>query len=236
MSKIKLLSIVLVAAFMATTTQAAIIVVDGDTADTSIGLNESNAPIVAWPGGASNAIGSANHQYNKGDSVTVVVFELPDLGGEAIDTADLTFDGKRTWESVWNVDLYGTRSAASASVSVADYGYGPTPGGTLIQDNIMTPADLNNTWFSKSTDATGDAALAAWLADQYTAVGAGGFVFLRFNSDDVTPQPAGDVNTYTVAAANATTEAIPVLTITTVPEPASLSLIALGALMIARRR
>ena len=201
---------------MTISVEAGTFTTNGLISDTDIGMNTSTNPIVLWSGGADLYCGGNNPTYNKGDECSVLVFQLPDLGGGSISSANLDFDGYRSHESVWNIDLYAVRSSSSSSaVNVSDYGFGPSPTGTLVQDNIMSPSDVNITWFSKSTDATGDVNLANWLTAQYTAVGVGGYVFLRFNPDNTIAQLTGDGSVYMISSANATVRAKPTLTITT---------------------
>ena len=214
---ISMVAIVVGYLMMANVLQAGTFTTNSLAADVYIGI--STNPIVehvAWVGDSVLYCGGANYEYNKGDMCAVVVFQLPDLGGETIASANLTFTGQRQWETVWNIDLYGVRSSSSSSAVITnDYGFGPGTSGTLIQDDIMTPGDANTTWISKATDVTGDANLASWLTAQYASVGAGGYVFLRFNPDNVVARPTGDANTYLIAAHEHTTEAMPALTITT---------------------
>lgn len=184
--------------------------------DTGVGMNVSTNPVVLYTAQQYYICGGANYAYNQGDECVVLVFQLPELGGEAIGSANLDFDGYREHENSWNVDLYGVRSSSSsANVSTVDYRFGPSPAGTLIQNDIMTPSQINLTWISLSTDATGDSNLANWLIAQYSAVGAGGYVFLCFNSDNVIPQLTGDGNNYRIALAEHVSQAHPSLTITT---------------------
>lgn len=150
------------------------------------------------------------------NSEGVLVFKLPELPiGQKISTAKLTVMSQRSWETAWNIDLYAIRSSASSpAVKMDDYGaYGDSAAGVKIVDNWLTPSDANIAWISRSNDDVAGAVLASWLMDQYTAVGAGGYVFLRFQPDSASA--IGDNNAYNVAGAMSTTQAVPVLLIKT---------------------
>jgi hypothetical protein len=210
---------VMIAVFMISLSgvEAGTFTTNGLTADVSIGYSTNPLTLhILWVGETKLYNGGNVYDYNKGDRCSIMVFQLPDLGEESIASANLDFDGQRQWEDTWNIDLYGVRSSSSSTAVITnDYGFGQNPSGTLIQDNIMTPSDANNAWVSKSTDDTGDANLASWLIAQYAAVGAGGYVFIRFNPDNTVAIPTGDANLYMIASADSTTQAKPVLTITT---------------------
>ncbi len=188
-------------------------------ADQEIGLNASGEPVLLFVGQNAFLLGDDNVAYNRGSVCGVAVFALPDLGGETIDSASLSFDlysgypgGVNDWPK--GLDLYGVRYASSPSVLLSDYapvGAAPVGNGTLIQDDVFVmPSNGSYAWASHQTDATGDAALAAWLAAQYAA-GAqpGDYVFLRLNVDKPT------ANSVQVASANNTAHSVPTLTIST---------------------
>jgi len=219
--------------------QAAVIPINSEPSDNSIGLNASAEPILSYTAQTTLIVGDDNFAYNKGDNCAVVVFALPDLGGETISAASLSVDlytgypgGVNDWPK--SLNLYGVRYGSSSAVLTSDFApVSADPGnGTLIQLGIFTmPSSGVYAWDSYETDAAGDAALAAWIADQYAAgAQAGDYVFLRFNLDKPT------ANSVQIASANSVDHNIPVLTITTIPEPATLGLLALGALTALRRR
>ena len=214
---------------------AAVISVASDPADTTIGLNTEGVPGVHWNAATTMIIGDDNAQYGKDDVAAVAVFQLPDLGGEAIDTANLSC--RMSWGRYalsGGVDVYGVRAASSNAVLVGDYGWGQpltTGGGTLIQDDFIVHAGETQDLATFETDDTADAALAAWLAGAYSSGAvAGDYVFIRFNGD------AQSNNTFGLISGNHATEMPPTLTITTIPEPATLGFLALGALAAFRRR
>ncbi|MFW6146039.1 MAG: PEP-CTERM sorting domain-containing protein [Planctomycetota bacterium] len=214
---------------------AAMFDITSDTADTTIGLDGDGVAHVHWNGASSLGIGDDNAQYSKDDVAAVVMFELPDLGGEIIDTANLSCRmswGK--WALSGGIDVYGVRYASSNSVQASDYGWGQpltTGGGTLIQDDFIVHAGESQPMATFETDDAADVVLATWLADAYDAgAAAGDYVFIRFNGD------AQSANSYSLVAANHSSEMPPTLTITTIPEPATLSILALGALAAIRRR
>ncbi len=214
---------------------AAMFDVTSDPGDTTIGLNTEGVPGVHWNGATTMIIGDDNAQYGKDDVAAVAVFQLPDLGGEAIESANLAC--RMTWGKYalsGGVDVYATRYASSKSVIVDDYGWGQpltTGGGTLIQDDLIVHAGEAQEMATFETDDAADAVLAAWLADAYAGGAvAGDYVFIRFNGD------AQSANTFNLVSGNHTTEMPPTLTITTVPEPATLSVLALGGLAVLCRR
>ncbi|NLF29905.1 MAG: PEP-CTERM sorting domain-containing protein [Planctomycetes bacterium] len=232
----RLSALVLVAIVAAgLTADGAIIDVTGDTADTTIGLNAEGIPGVHWNAATTMIIGDDNAAYGKDDVAAVLVFQLPDLGGEDIAAANLGC--RMSWGQhaiSGGVDVYALRYDAGKSVLAADYGWGQpltTGGGTLIQDDFVLHGGTSQPLATFETDDAADAALAAWLADIYDAGAvAGDYVFLRFNGD------RQSANSFSLISANHATEMKPTLTITTVPEPATLGVLALGALAVIRRR
>jgi hypothetical protein len=178
-------------------------------------------------------------------------FALPDLGGETILSANLLMHAVDSeWGVGLSLDLYGVRVDASSLTASTDHYVGPWDisgaNGAPIMQAFATkvqgnPAPGNER--NVETDAAGDAALAAWLTGLYTA-GAqpGDFVFLRVNPDT---DNEGGSNTYiyfdtgntsTVQGNGRTYVQVPLLTIETTPEPASLCLLALGGLVVIRKR
>jgi hypothetical protein len=182
--------------FVGGVVSAGTITVNGDVNDTSVGVGTNNPPLtLLWIGQAEERAGGNNYPFGKGDTVVVYVFQLPVLpGGHIVSAANLSFDANNNFETVWNIDLYGVRSAATSTVLTNDWSYGPGASGTLIQDNILTPV-ATTTWANRNTDATGQTNLAVWLNQQYTVIGSGGYVFLRLNPDNATSVPTGDATT-----------------------------------------
>lgn len=185
------------------------------------------------------ALGGAATNAN-GGRAAVLVFQLPDLGAVAnpFSSASLTFRvgniDTSTATTLVNGDLYGLGQRAAATVLSTDYYLGDLDGtdATLVQDNILTPSTTANA--NATTDAGGSTALAAYLNAQYAGgANIGNFVFLRLSPD--APHTTG--TGYNVHTANDTTVANnPFITYEAIPEPASLGLIGLAGLALARRR
>lgn len=213
--------------------QAVVFNINGNTADQGIySTGGSN-----WVGQDTGRVGGAS---DTADGAFVYVFALPDLGGEAIDTASLDFSFTISNSPNGNADLYGLDYSSTAGVSAAtDYyqgAYGDDPNATPLQDDILT---LSSTEGRMSTDATGSANLASYLTAQYdNGAQPGDYVKLRLNID-----VANESNYYYYkvdSANNGTVENRPVLNITTVPEPSTFAIgagvIAILATVIRRKR
>ena len=237
----KILATTLIAAMSTSVSMAAVINEDVDDGSTHIGLNGAGTPIVYNPGEYIITAGDDNSSSNRDDESAVLVFQLPNLAGETISDANLSSSIKIQWPGAGSyplgLDLYGVRYSDTHTVLASDYlAIGSTGNGTLIQDDVVSLANNNAgsaSFIARETSASGDAALVTWLTDQYTAgATAGNFVFLRFTPD------ASSSNPWQIASFGHTTEATPVLTIETIPEPATIGLVAAisGALLFIRRR
>lgn len=199
--------------------------IESDPADQSIGVDTNDTPAMIWSADPILFMGDDYYEYGKGDMCGILVFELPDLGGQAIASANLAVDyvaehiGGGDDPMPKGVDLYGVRYNAANIVLPIDYGFKSigTNNGTLLQDAfIYEEVSQANDWAVEETDAAGDAALASWLADQYTAGAvAGDYVFLRLHSD------SHMMNPIKVASGNSTAQSKPTLTITVDTGPAS---------------
>ena len=236
----KLLVTTLIVAMGASVSMATMINVDADGADLGLFGNGTTATSAIWAGQASAYL--ANNA-NWGEYISV--FQLPDLGGESVSNVTLKVALKAdTWQNWGNVDIYGVRSSASATVALSDYGvYGDNAGnGTKVQDNFFLSGTGDGTYQDYSTDASGNTAFKSWLVDQYTNVGVGGYVFLRLQPDGLTSAHGISAGTseYTDTAGNngGVGGSTPVLTIETIPEPATLGLVAgfAGAIIFIRRK
>jgi len=168
------------------------ITISSDAADTFIGLNSGGTPVPYYAGQDTLNMGDDNFGSSQGDNCAVVVFELPDLEGKTIAIANLTVEIKVGWPGAASyplgVDLYGIRYADSPTVLASDYGFNGSGPGSLIQDNVWEiSSNINVPYAPFETDGAGDAVLAGWVSDQYTA-GAqpGDYVFLRYELDTST--------------------------------------------------
>jgi len=228
----KKLIAMLAIACCASVSMAAVIDIDADLLDQQVRGNGTTGTSLNWSG-------QANDQVSGSQSGEMVVqFVLPDLGGEAISSANLLASlNSPTWQTWGNVDVYGVRYSSAAAVALSDYApFSDSAGnGTKIMDNFYVSGSGTAAYVDLNTDATGDAALAVWLTAQYTAGAvAGDYVFLRFQPDHM---DAVGGHAITFATANTAGETTPVLSITTVPEPATIGMLGLGALvaMLVRR-
>ncbi len=162
----------------------------------------------------------------------VLVFQLPDLQGKAIESASLTVSAtKANANNTYTqaADLYAVRcvhntaSNSDTEISTGDYqaqtAYSATNNGVGIMNDFLpknTPTAADGPY---STDAAGGTALGAWIQAQYNA-GAlpGDYVFLRLNVDT---NPNGSTNyNYRGWTINSGDNAAnrPVLTINTVSQ------------------
>ncbi|MFW6154715.1 MAG: PKD domain-containing protein [Planctomycetota bacterium] len=148
------------------------------------------------------------------DGAAVLPFQLPTLAaGETIATANLDINLEKIQHSPsGNVDLYGLGWRSSSGVLVGDFYQGAYDGDSTdawaLQDDFATLATPSG---NVATDATGDANLASYVADQYAAGAQGGdYVFLRLNPD------IADVEDYWYwVFTSANGSPVPVLTIET---------------------
>jgi hypothetical protein len=125
-------------------------------------------------------------------SAGVMAFELPDLKGATLSSANLKFrvNSKGSMNSNYNcnINIEAIRSGAMGSVIVSnDYRLiGQLQAGeVMIQEDVAVWT--NSVPRDYQTSAAGANTLGTWLADQYDSVGIGGVVFLRLAPDrDVT--------------------------------------------------
>ncbi|WP_269538016.1 PEP-CTERM sorting domain-containing protein [Cerasicoccus fimbriatus] len=219
-----------------------------DTADTYIGLNSSDEPVIGDVNGGLLLNGDNNSAFNNLDGASILVFELPDLAGETLADATLEFTitggsylalgGSGTLPK--GIDLYGLRYNSASTVQISDYGFGDNPGnGTELQQDVfeITTNDNGSGWPSTiSSDIPGGANIASWIQSLYdSGAVAGDYAFLRLNLDD------GTNNALFIASGNSTDISVrPNLTLTTVPEPsiytALFGLLTLGFVLQRRRR
>jgi hypothetical protein len=218
--------------------------ITGDTRDAGIIDNDDPADGVGDTVTKVNAAGLDVGSFDvtpPSRQVAVWVFQLPDLSGtnDEVDTANFSVRRFLTQNVTFGVDLWALRvsdptdgDTGDDQVLTTDYGAGPTPQGPASQGLLQSN-------FGTSTDATGDAALAQYLRDNYVN---DGLLFLRANPDTVNFGDDGaggtDLHRIAYASANRTDNNLPNLELTfrVIPEPASLSVLGLGGLMLITRR
>ena len=188
-------------------------VIVSDTADNYIGLDTNGVPHLIWSLEPNMGIGQVNFEYKKGEQCVIVMFPLPALGSWAVSNANLAVDISAGWPGGSDpfpkgVDLYGIRYNSSPTALTSDHGYNGSGSGTLIQENVFSSGNDNTPYTNVTTSATGDGALAGWLADQYTAGAVeGDFVFFRYEAN------ADSANGWRIASFEHATQAQPTLTI-----------------------
>ena len=174
--------------------------------------------------------------------VGIYVFKLPSLSaGETVTGASFQayLSEVQTNLASFNVDMYVTRVGSGTTYDYAtDFGDGPTPApvlGTLIQNDFVTPTTPKDALVN--TSAAGNTALLNYLNLPGNYVG-GSYLFVRLNGDYSNLQNQEWANFMTADKGSQAGSAglMPTLTLTTVPEPASLALLGLSGLAMLRRR
>lgn len=162
--------------------------------------------------------------------MAVIPFLLPDLpAGERIDTASLSIEVTQNayanLSSGQNLNIIGVRSATSSTVLAADFSGGTTVASSVLYMDYDVPGIVADHTFSS-------AGLADYLQSIYDAPGyvsGSTYVFLRLAPNE----PDVRANSYLIiASANHTTASVPTLTLTTIPEPATVGMLGFGTLMI----
>lgn len=190
-------------------------IIKSDAADNSIGINSNGTPSLYFVGQTTLSVGDDNYGSGKAEGCAIVVFKLPDLNGKEITAANLEAQVTISWSGATNypvgLDLYGVRYASSPTVLTNDYGFMGSGPGELIQDNVWeVPASAVYPYEIYETDESGDAALAAWITEQYSAGAvAGDYIFLRYDSDQFITNP------FTMGSGDAVTNQTPTLTLVT---------------------
>jgi hypothetical protein len=187
----------------------------------------------------------------------ILPFQLPPLPeGEEIVSATLTFlivgqAATNQPRADQNADLYGLPFAASFADPVSDvatynarYFSGPndtTTGVVKLQDNLLTPTTAGVTATSTTTyTPITSTDVSSYLVSLYAGDAAeGDFAVFRLSDDN--PDIAA-LRRYRIRSSGGTTSANPlaekpVLTITTIPEPTALAVLALASAgLLSRRR
>lgn len=163
---------------------------------------------------------------------SVLVFQVPDLNGKAVTGAELSLtfisNGLKVTDPNTHLDIYGVRySPTSSAVTSNDY----LGAASLLVENWL---HLDSTTAPGTYTAGNNAALTSWIADQVGTTG-GGYIILSVRQNAI----PGGTTTYSYLTANSAnaTENVPTLTLTTIPEPATVGMLGLGtALVMAARR
>jgi hypothetical protein len=216
--------------------------------DTSDGIAVLNGTPGDHASGENHLVAGVSGDYLYRKS-SILFFKLPDIGNSAdILSADLRIlylrgdDNNGTQDSadVWGL---GYETVAAPVIdhswyhdSNTDTGAGVNvPSRTKIQDAIISGrGNTPNQWHS--TDETGDANLLRFLRYLYdNGATEGNFAIIRINYDSV--PSTSPMERYVFASGDAVPiDWAPTLTVEVIPEPATLSLLALGGLMALRRR
>jgi len=169
----------------------------------------------------------------------VFVFDLPVLS-PGQDLGNVDFRARlfaKIGAPTYNVDLYAVRVGTSTdTVLASDYGAGPSPSGTLLQLNFLTPSSPN---VMTSIDNTASALLGQFLKDNWVD---GGRLFLRANANILDFSSNGTGGTidqgYDFGSANhASFNDHPKLDLHfIIPEPSTTGLLMLGALVMFMRK
>jgi hypothetical protein len=169
----------------------------------------------------------------------VFVFQLPDI--DPADIKSVTFSVTLlSFSSVpsFNLDLYALDARVSPDVLTTDYYAGPTPdtaeGVTLIQESFATSSSPVGTIGSSGA---GTINLTDFVKEQLSAGNAGEYIFLMLCAD---VNISGFLGGYNFASANNTSNPIPELDITLIPEASGSSILLgsgiLSALVLNRMR
>lgn len=208
----KMISIVCIAA---SASMAGLIELTPNTADTKV----TSSGTVFWVGGTENRVGT------DAGIGTIVGYVMPFLmtslpAGESITGVTLRFNVS-TLSNVTtshgdepNVDLLGVRISASPTVVASDLT------GTVIANNIYAP--INQAALGTKTATV----LTDWLAANWTP---GSYVFLTLTPDAGNPKNSEWIG---ISAKESGANA-PLLSVTTstIPEPATIGMLGLGALL-----
>jgi hypothetical protein len=178
----------------------------------------------------------------------VIPFQLPNLGpGSPFLNASLTVNYALGFGAYpngtnanFNADVYGLGQRANSAVQTGDYFQGFAGGtdatdATMIQDNWLTP--LLVTPANGTPLSTVPGLLDNYLNTQYAnGANAGNFVFLRISADGDSTTNDIAYSFFTFDQGTAGGGAIPTITYTVAPEPASLGFLGLVSLAAFRRR
>ena len=169
--------------------------------------------------------------YGSQDRTALFMFLLPAIPGETVTSASFKANQSIAATSLFgfNVDMYAVRVGATTATTTADFGNGALSAvGTRIQDDFVIPSTPTG---YVNTNAAGDYALTSYLTSNYVA---GQYLIVRLNADYSTAPTTPPDPYYSFRAFESGDAAT--LTLTTIPEPASLGLLGLSGLAMLRRR
>lgn len=237
----KIITTAVLAVFCAAGSNADLINVTANTADQQL----SGDGTLTWVGQTTSRLGFDS--VTKKSDVIIIPFALPVLPeGESILSASFSINVTLSQsifggEPNWNVDLYGIRAGSTpAAVWASDFYDGPDdPAHTKLTDNFIQV--IGNTATPTGTYTSSSDSIAEWLQTFYTGNTPNQtYVFFRVNPDVAFLSYTNASGTQvasrflTVATAdNATAALRPVLSLTTgvIPEPATVGMLGLGALI-----
>lgn len=211
------------------------------TPDTADGGIHTGTGVIAQDGPGDYAVRVG--EYFGPSQSYVFSFEVPSITpGEVVTSADLQiniFELIGAADITYSLDLYGLGTRAAPGPAVGDEFEGSVgmpvdlTDATLIQAGFIS---LVNGTDTVNTDASGDAALLAYLNSELATATTGEFIFFRLSPDSAVTNSNNAYNILTSGAGLPGEK--PELNFETgpVPEPGSLALLGLGGAMILRRR
>lgn len=235
----KVIIVALAVTLCASVSMASVITLTSNPKDQVVyGIN-TNPP--AWVGQATARVGY--DVISKQGDAYIMVFTLPTLpAGETISSASLyTYSTVTVGNNVksWNIDVYGVRAADSTAVSTNDFFDGANdPNATKVIDDYVQIITTNKTAVGAYYSTT-NTSFGAWLTTLYTGnVPNYSNAFVRMNADVAYANMTNNAG-YQIASCYPTfatgddpiVSQRPVLTLYTIPEPATVGMLGLGALV-----
>ncbi len=217
--------------------------------DANDGFTEARDTGGPWPVVHGDTFGNfranVGEWFGPGITTAVLPFQIPDLGtvSNPFTSASL---GLRVFQlgnaTVSNADLYGVRVDSDPAILASDHysGASPDPTATLVQAGFLTPASSSDDSLpgpNNFSSPAGETALTSYLNTAYAGgANVGNFVFLRLSYAKDGFADGWDAYNFTVREAGGGEPDYPVINFTAVPEPTSMILLGLGAMMISSVR